>query len=122
MNQSINDGGDRRTAPATLGLLITLHWMSFILLVKILLSEEDFQALQKEPFRNSFDLLLHCTLYTLQYKLYTLHCTLYTTHCTLFTQCAMPCAGYPDILPPAPRTRSGRWAVYKERSNICNNN
>ena len=26
--------------------------MSFILLVNILLSEEDFQALQKEPFRN----------------------------------------------------------------------
>ena len=27
--------------------------MSFILLVNILLSEEDCQALQKEPFRNS---------------------------------------------------------------------
>ena len=32
--------------------------MSFILLVNILLSEEDFQALQKEPFRNSCDLFV----------------------------------------------------------------
>ena len=86
------------------------HRMSFMLLVNILLSEEDCQAPQKEPFRNSCDffglyylywwslqkcfLTLRSSLFTLQIAIIpdTAHCThlqissLYIVHGTLYIE------------------------------------
>ena len=39
---------------------IILHRMSFILVVNILLSDEDCQALQKEPLRNTCEQMYLC--------------------------------------------------------------
>ena len=52
---------------------IRLHRMSFILLVNILLSEEDCQALQKEPFRNSYGLADWLLIFDFVVPIWALH-------------------------------------------------